>query len=324
MRPLGRFLIVATTLFLGWWSGSVWGAEWVMPSGYPDGSMPVASLRLFAGELAKQGCGIRIQVRPSDTGGRPGNIWEAVRRGAVPAGMLIASGLADVDPLFSLDSLPFLATDFAGSRRLYQAARPYLQQRLAAHGIELLYAVPWPPQGLFSDRPIDSAQALHGLRFRTYNPTTTRLAAMLETLPRSVDGSELPAALATRQIQAMFSSAASGVDFAVWRYFSHFYDLRGWLPLNLVIASRSALNALPEEDRVALKQAAARAEEQGWQASATLHESSLAALAAKGIIVQSPSLQLKEDLSVLGGALTNEWLSSVGRDGISVINAMAR
>lgn len=324
MRPIGRFLIVAIALFLGWWSDSVWAAEWVMPSGYPEGSMPVASLRVFSGELIRQGSGLRIQVRPSDARGRPADVWEAVRHGTTPAGMLIASSLANIDPMFSLDSLPFLATDFSGSRRLFQAARPLLQQRLAAHGVELLYAVPWPPQGLFADRPIDSAQALRGLRFRTYNPTTTRLARMLEAQPRAVDGGELPAILATHQIQAMFSSAASGVDFEVWRYFTHFYDLRGWLPINLVIANRAAVLALSETDRQALTDAASRAEAEGWQASAALHESALTTLAAKGVIVQAPGVQLKEDLSFLGGALTNEWLGSVGHDGISVINALAR
>jgi len=121
----------------------------------------------------------------------------------------------------------------------------------------------------------------------------------------------------------MISSAATGIDVKAWQHLTHFYDLRAWLPLNLVIANRAALDALGEGERAALLAAAARAEEHGWQSSAAQHESFLAQLAARGMTVQAPSPQLGDDLRILGAALTTEWIDRAGADGIAVINAFA-
>lgn len=325
MRPCGRFLIIATAVFLAWSSGVAWCAEWDLPSGYPEGSLPVVGLRAFAADVAQQSGGrVTLSIQSAGSRVRAGDIWEAVRRGNVPVGDLLASTLHAVDPIFSLDSIPFLATDHAAGWRLYQAVRPNMQRVLASNGVELLYAVPWPPQGLFADRPIESAQALRGLTFRTYNAMTARLAELLEAEPRTVVGSELETALARRQIQAMVTSAAYGADLAAWQHFSHFYDLRAWLPLNLVIANCAALDALSAEERSALQAAAARAEVRGWQSSAAQYDGSLARLAAKGMTVQAPSPQLRDDLRILSGVLTTEWLNRAGQDGVAVINAYAR
>lgn len=326
MRPIGRFLaMLAVVLFGGWGGGAAAGAEWRLPSSYPDGSLPVEVLHAFAASLSRHSSGgFRIGIVPSGGKARNNDVWGAVRRGAAPAGDLLGSSLHGVHPIFLVDSMPFLATDYAAARRLYQAARPFLEQRLGEQGVQLLYAVPWPPQGLFTDRPVESAAALRGVRLRTYNALTERLAALLGAQASHIAGSDLGTVLPRRQVQAMITSAAFGVDSGASSHFSHYYDLRAWLPLNLTIANRAAVERLTAEERTALMKAAAEAEEFGWRISSERHDSYLGVLAAKGMTVQAPSPRLADDLRLLGGALADEWLLRVGADGVAVISAFAR
>ena len=59
--------------------------------------------------------------------------------------------------MFGADGLPFLATSYADSQKLYQAQKPILEKKLAEQGMTLLYTVAWPPQGIYSKKPLASA-----------------------------------------------------------------------------------------------------------------------------------------------------------------------
>ena len=323
-RLLGRLLLVAAVFLMGWGSRGGWAAEWDVPSGLPAGNLHVETLQGFAADVERRTRGaLTLNVHPAaGLGGEP-DTWDAVRSGRVPAGEVTAASLSAVHPIFAINCLPFLATDHATAWRLYQVVRPHFQRRLAEHGVELLYAVAWPPQGLFADRLIDSARALRGLKFRAGNPFGLRLAEMLEVQPRPTASRDLEAALAKGQIQAMIGSADTAIDSLAWRHLSHFYDLRAWLPLNLVIVRRAAIEALSPEERAALRAAAAQAEVDGWQHSAAQIEAQRAYLIAKGMMVHDPSSQLQEDLRVMGAVLTQDWLRLVGGDGITVISDFA-
>ncbi len=65
-------------------------------------------------------------------------------------GEFILSGMANENPLFGVDSIPFLATSYADAKTLYDATRPALDKVLAAQGMKLLFSVPWPGQSLYA------------------------------------------------------------------------------------------------------------------------------------------------------------------------------
>ncbi|MEI8632392.1 hypothetical protein P4S72_11070 [Vibrio sp. PP-XX7] len=56
--------------------------------------------------------------------------------------------MGNSDPIYKLDNLPFLATNFAQAQKLYQVSKPLLEKKLNQEGMMLLYSVPWPPQDL--------------------------------------------------------------------------------------------------------------------------------------------------------------------------------
>ena len=77
--------------------------------------------------------------------------------------------------LFGADGVPFLADSYDSSMKLYGAQKPMMDKKLGEQGMMLLYAVPWPPQGIYSKKPLASAADLKGGKWRAYSPATAAL-----------------------------------------------------------------------------------------------------------------------------------------------------
>ena len=73
-------------------------------------------------------------------------------------------------PIFGADGLPFLADSYDSAMKLYQAQKPLLEKKLGEQGMMLLYAVAWPPQGIYSKKPLANAADLKGIKWRAYVP----------------------------------------------------------------------------------------------------------------------------------------------------------
>ena len=112
-------------------------------------------------------------------------------------GEFIISGMSNENPLFGVDSIPFLATSYAEARKLYEATKPVQQKVLAGQGLKLLFSVPWPGQSLYSVSAINGPNDLKGSKMRTYNPATTKIAQLLGAAPVTIQLPELGQALAT-------------------------------------------------------------------------------------------------------------------------------
>ena len=91
----------------------------------------------------------------------------AVRDGRVPAGDAFAGALGAVHPLFGLSSLPFLATSIDEAKRLADLARPAYERALSRFGQRFLHTTPWPASGIWSKRPVATAEDLRALSIRT-------------------------------------------------------------------------------------------------------------------------------------------------------------
>ena len=183
-------------------------------------------------------------------------------------GEIIISGFSNEDPMFGLDSIPFLATSYADAQKLWSVSKAATEARLAKQGIKVLYSVPWPPQGIFSAKPINSAADLKGVKWRAYNPNTSRIAQLVGAQPVTMQAAELTQALATGAVTTFMTSGATGYDSKVWEQVKYYYDVNAWLPKNLVIVSQKAFDALDKPTQAALLKAAADAEARGWKISA--------------------------------------------------------
>jgi len=188
----------------------------------------------------------------------------------------------------------------------------------------VLYAVPWPPQGVYSKKPLNSAADLRGMKWRAYSPSTARIAELVGAQPVTVQAAEVSQAFATGVTESMMSSGSTGADAKLHEHVKFWYDTQAWLPKNAVFVNRAAFNALDKGTQDAMLKAAADAEVRGLAASKKANGDSLAVLRAGGMQILPPSAQLKTDMKKVGDTLLKEWLDKSGPEGKQLVDAFLK
>jgi TRAP-type C4-dicarboxylate transport system substrate-binding protein len=296
--------------------------QWDLPANYGASAFHTKNIVQFAAEVDKAtGGSLKIVVYPGGARIEHADIKRAVSDGKVAAGEILISLAADEAPVYGVDSIPFLATGYDGARKLYEVQKPCLEKQLAKEGLVLLFSVPWPPQGIYAKREIKSIDDLKGLKFRTYNVMTKRIAELVGAQPTQIEVPDLPAAFASGRVEVMITSASSGVQSKAEEYLTHYIDTQAWLPRNMVFANKAAFDLLSAVEQQALTEAAGAAEERGWKLSIEEMTIKTTALKNAGILVLAPSEQLKTGLAKIGGAVSGEWATSAGADGEAMLAA---
>ncbi|MES2841727.1 MAG: TRAP transporter substrate-binding protein [Pseudomonadota bacterium] len=297
-------------------------AKWDLPTGYSANSFQTQNVQQFANEVDQlTGGKLKITVHPGGSLYKANEIKRAVQTGQVPAAEFILSGSANENPLFGLDSIPFLATSYPSAKRLYEAGKPAQDKLLGSQGMKVLFTVPWPGQSLYSIKPVTTPADLAGTKMRAYNPATTRIAQLLKAQPVTIQLAELPQALATGGVQNFLTSSASGVESKLYEQVKYFYPVSAWLPRNATVVNQKAFDALDKPTQEAVIKAAAAAEQRGWSISEQLNGEFIKELGAKGMTIAEPSDSLKKELAAIGEAMTSDWLKTAGPEGQAVIDA---
>ena len=297
-------------------------AEWDMPTPYGDSVFHTQNIMQFAEDVssATDG-GVEITVHSAGSLFAHPEIKDSVRRGLAPIGEVLMSRLANEDPVFGVDSIPFLASSYDEGRALWEASRSAVEEKLAEQGLTLLFAVPWPGQSLYTQEPVESAADLEGASFRAYNAATERLAQLMGAVPTQIETGDIPTAFATGRVDAMITSPSTGVSSQAWDFTSHYTDTQAWLPKNMVMVNTEAFEGLPEEQQTAIMDAAEAAETRGWEMSEAETESGIATLEENGMTISQPSETLSNEMSEIGETMTQEWLEEAGDAGQAVIDA---
>ena len=299
--------------------------KWDLPTGYAVGSFQTENVQLFANEVDKATAGkLKITLHANGSLYKANEIKRAVQTGQTPAGEFLLSGSANENPLYGVDSIPFLATNYGDARKLYDASKPALEKLLASQGIKLMFSVPWPGQSLYSVKEIKGPEDLKGTKMRAYNPATTRIAQMLKAQPTTIQLAELGQALATGTVENFLTSSASGVENKLFEQTKFFYPVNAWLPRNATVVSQKAFDALDKPTQEAVLKAAAAAEARGWAISQQKDSDFVKELGAKGMKIAAPSEALKKELLTIGDTMTGDWLKTAGADGQAIVTAFRK
>ncbi len=276
----------------------------------------------FAADVDKATAGkLTIQVHPGASLFKAPEIKRAVQSGQAQIGEILISGYSNEDPLFGIDSVPFLATSIGEADKLWKASRKPLEERFAKQGMKILYAVPWPPQGIYTNKPIASVADMKGLKMRAYNPATAKIAELVGAQPVTVQVAELAQAMTTGVVNANITSGATGYDTKAWEHVKYYYDTQAWIPKNLVFVSQKAFDALDKASQDAVLKCAAEAETRGWKTSAEKTKWYLEQLAKNGMTVAPPNAQFKGELKKIGDTMTADWIKSAGADGQAIVDS---
>lgn len=317
MKRLAAALALASTFALP----ALAQTKWDLPSAYPANNFHTENIQQFANDVDKATGGkLKIQIHPNASLFKAPEIKRAVQGGQAQAGEILLVNFENEDPLFGIDGVPFLATSYAESMKLYKAERKALEEKLARQGIMLLYTVPWPPQGIYTNRALNSAADMKGLKWRAYSPATSKVAELVGAQPVTVQAAEVSQALATGVIDSYMSSGATGYDSKTYEHLKRFYDTQAWLPKNAIIVNKAAFDALDKPAQAAVLKAAADAETRGWKISAEKTNWYTDQLKQKGMTIEKPSEQLTADMRKVGNVMLAEWLRKAGADGRKIID----
>jgi TRAP-type C4-dicarboxylate transport system substrate-binding protein len=287
--------------------------SWKLATGYRAESFHTENIAQFAREVKSATNGqLAIDLAPNGSLFKLGDIRQAVEEGKVQAGETIMTSMVKDIPIAGADSIPFVVGSYKRAQRLWELQRPGMEREFAQRGLKILYAVPWPPQGLYTTQPVKSINDFKNIKMRTYNQTTVRLAEMLGA--RSVDVAMVDVGKAANEgrMDAMITSAVTGVENKVWGPLKHYYEISAWFPKNIVFVNAKAFDALAPDARSNVMKAAAEAESRGWVASEAIAQSATRELQANGIKVDRISAELESDLKRIGERFSREWVRSVG------------
>ena len=294
--------------------------RWDMATPYVDATHHTQNIIKFAEEVKAATSGeLEIIVHSGASLIKHKEIPRAVRTQQVPIGEVFIGIMGNNDPVYKLDNIPFLASNFDEAKKLYEASKSRLMAKLDKQGMMLLFSVPWPPQGIYSKKTITDIADLKGSKLRAYSSTLSRLAVLLKASPTTVQTVEIPQAFSTGIIDTMFTSPTTGVSSQSWDYVSNYTDVQAWIPKNMVIVNKRAFKRLDKTTQSALLEAAKTAEQRGWEMAIAETKIKTALLAENGINVAQPTEKLKKDLKAVGSKMVDEWLEEAGSEGLEII-----
>lgn len=295
---------------------------WDMPTPYPDATFHTQNIAEFAQDVEKATNGnLKIKLHTAGSLYKHPEIKNAVRGGQVPAGEFFLSLIGNENPVFAADSQPFLATNYDDAAKLWQAQKPIVAKLLDKQGLMPLFSVPWPPQGLYTRKAINTVDDLKGIKFRAYNPTLEKFANEIGAAPTQVEVPDLPQAFTTGRVEAMITSPSTGANSKAWDFVTHYTDIQAWLPKNIVVVSKKAFRKLDADTQKALLTAAAAAELRGWEMSKAETAAKTAIMKDNGMIIVEPSAELMAGLQEIGKSMLVEWKEKAGADGEALLKA---
>ena len=299
--------------------------KWDMPTPYAATNFHTENIQQFANDVDKATAGkLKIQVHANASLLKMNEIKRGIQSGQVQIGEILLTAYSNESPLLELDGIPFLATGYADSMKLYKASRKALDDLFGKQGMKILFSVPWPPQGIYSKKPLASAADLKGSKWRAYSPATAKVAELVGATPVRIEAAELSQALATGGVESYMSSGSTGFDTKTYEHIKNWYDTQAWLPKDAVLVSQKAFDALDKPTQDALLKAAAEAETRGWKVSEEKNDWYKVQLKDKGMSIITPSAQLMGDMRKVGEVMVGDWLKKAGPEGQAIVDAFKK
>ncbi len=315
-------LAAAVTVALTFGASAVMAEDWDMPMAYSATNFHSEMGVVFADKVREYtDGGINITVHPGGSLFKGGEIKRAIQTGQVPIGERFMSAHANEAPLLGWDNLPFVATTYEDNEKLWQAAKESVNAQLSDLNLVALYTCPWPGQGFYFNKEVNSSADTQGVKFRSYNTATATFAEELGMVPVQVEAAELSQALATGVAEAFISSGSTGYDRKVWEQLSHYYKVNAWLPRNYVMVNKGVWDGLDDATKAGIQKAA---DETGAACAAKSEELAnwyFEQLEANGMTVTDASPEFLAELKAIGEKMTADWLATTGDAGQAILDA---
>ena len=319
-----RLLLACVALLLAPSIASAQAARLTLANEYPATSIQGEADARFARAVAERSAK-RIQIvhaYDGASGFRSKDMVDAVAKATVPIANAYMGALGAVDPVFLLPSLPFLATSPEQGKALADIARSAYERVLARHNQRLLFLSPWPAAGLWANKPIDSAEALKGLRLRTADSSGVLAFKAAGAVPVQVSFADAIPQLKAGKLDAVLSSGDGGAGDRLMEVLRHFTAIEYAVTLSMVTINKDAWDALEPALQQSLLTAAADTEAHQWEVLKTRVAANYARMRAAGVsIITELSPQFRQALRAAGQVAVDDWVQRMGPAAAPILDA---
>lgn len=322
LLSLSQCVIASLAFGLGLTSALAADYKWDFANEYQASSMHGEGDAYFAEKLQKLSSGkIELTLHMGGAlGYKSKDHFDAVGDGAIPLADSYTGAWQGFDPIFTMPALPFLAATVEEAYALYQAAKPDYEKTFAANNQKLLYATAWPPSGMWGKKPLDSSDAIQNLRIRSYDPNGTKTLVAAGAAPIQLSWADVVPQLSTGGIDAVLTSAEGGVNAKFWEHLNHFTEINYAMPLSMVHINLDVYNALSDDLKKAVDEAAAATEKFNWDALVDRRKNNYKTMSENGVtVVTGVSKDYLDFLTKSGQVALNDWLEKMGERGEKII-----
>jgi len=285
--------------------------SWTMASGYPESSFFTQNIRAFIKEVdEKSGGKLKIDLRSNDSLIKLDAVKRAVQSGQVQIGEIRLGVYGNEGAMYNLDNTPGVATNYDEATKLKDAQAPFFGALFKKNGMRVITYVAWPGQGFYTKKPLTSLADLKGQKLRIYSKQTQAMGEKLGMEALILPFAEVPQAMSTGLIEAMWTSAQTGTDAQAWDYVKYFTYTGTMHNKNAIIVNERALRQLPADVQKIVIEAGEHATTRGWEMSKKASAEREQILKDHGMVVTQAPKDVMDKIAAIGKEMVGEWLAT--------------
>jgi TRAP-type C4-dicarboxylate transport system substrate-binding protein len=295
--------------------------QWIMASGYPENNFMTQNLRKWVEEVEKGSAGkLKITLHTNDSLIKLDSIKAAIQRGQVQGGEIRLGVYGNEDPMYILDGVPFLASNYDEAWKLMEAQDPYFKTLLDKAGMVITGYQVWPSQGFYTKTAVNTVDDFKGKKIRIYSTATQRMATLLGFNATILPFAEIPQAFSSGLIEALFTSAQTGTDIQAWDNTKFFTNVGAILSKNALVMNKRAFSGLPPDVQKVVMDASAAYSKRSWALSKGAHEEKSAVLKKNGMTVSEAPAAVVAAMKKVGVQMAGEWKTTASPEAVAILD----
>ncbi len=249
---------------------------------------------------------------------------DATENGVIELGSQCGDMVGGI-PVFSINSLPFLAAVPSEIRILRDVALPYVEAEYAKRNQKVLFGYSNTPAGMWAKKAILSAEVLKNWRGRVWDQnglkTFTNAGASVVAMPWV----DVVPALSTGTIAGVVTAAEAGFRTNFNDYLDHFMAINYAAGVGELTVNLDAWDALSPKLQKAVEEASNETTTFAFDRMEQLVDQTYADMRVAGMtVVEDIPEEYLDHLRRAGAPVLQEWLDKMGPDGQAILDEFYR
>jgi TRAP-type C4-dicarboxylate transport system substrate-binding protein len=321
MRHIFRFAI-SFMVALGLSASSMAATELTMSTSLSANNFLALNVKKFVADAERlSGGNLKITLHTDGVLYKRAIHKRVLQEGQVDLAEMDFNQYGNEDPMYVLINTPGLVNSLDELRILWELQKPYFDKLFAERGLRILYVGHWPGQGFYTRNPINIFADAKGQRLRISSVQTKQMGDMLGFNSTILPSAEVPQAFSTGLIDAMFTSAQTGVDTQAWDHVKHFALAVVGSATSGVAVNEASFQKLDKQSQDALIEAGRIAYESSFPSIEEANVNYMKELEANGMTAGNATEAMMEELAKVGESMVATWRENVSPEAIEILDA---